>query len=177
MGNVFSDPNQYGYALNTGIHLWAIQADSDGDGVGNVDDNCPGTPNTDQSDIDNDNIGDVCDDDIDGDGTLNDDDCDDVNVDIQCTTFFWDADGDGFADAEEIAYGSDPRDATSVANQPPSAIDLNGTSVPENLPVGILVGEFNATDPDANASPHICRYTNAYVDNPLYSSAPGTLES
>ena len=35
---------------------------------------------------------------------------------------FYDADddNDGFSDAKEIAYGSDPRDANSVANAAPS---------------------------------------------------------
>ena len=61
-------------------------------------------------------------------------------------------DGDGFSDAEEIAYGSDPRNNQSVANQAPTAIDLNGTSVAENQTSGTIVGEFNATDPDANAT-------------------------
>ena len=30
-----------------------------------------------------------------------------------------DDDGDGYSDAEEVAYGSDPRDAASVANAQP----------------------------------------------------------
>ena len=102
MGNVFSDPNQYGYAFNTGIHLWAIQADSDGDGVGNVDDNCPGTPNPNQLDIDNDNIGDVCDDDMDGDGKNNDyDNCDGPEVLWDSTDIGLDMDQDGCLDASE----------------------------------------------------------------------------
>ena len=35
--------------------------DDDGDGIGNSVDNCPATPNTDQSDVDGDGAGDVCD--------------------------------------------------------------------------------------------------------------------
>ena len=121
MGNAFSDPNVYGYAFNTGIHLWAIQADSDGDGVGNVDDNCPSIPNTDQSDIDNDYIGDVCDDDMDGDGKNNDyDSCNgpetlwdstDTNIDMDqdgCldATEDQDDDGDGVVDANDPCTGT-----------------------------------------------------------------------
>ena len=63
-----------------------------------------------------------------------------------------DDDGDGFSDLAEIAYGSNPRDSNSVANTSPS--DLNSTTlltIAENQPVGTIVGEFNATDPDNNA--------------------------
>ena len=49
--------------------------DSDGDGILDYVDNCPSVANgpgeSNQSDIDGDQLGDVCDDDIDGDGVLN----------------------------------------------------------------------------------------------------------
>lgn len=45
--------------------------DRDGDGVENAQDNCPRNANADQSDIDHDGTGDVCDSDIDGDGLSN----------------------------------------------------------------------------------------------------------
>ena len=57
--------------------------DTDMDGILNIDDNCPGVPNFDQSDIDEDKIGDVCDPDADGDGfpagSSITDDCDDFD--------------------------------------------------------------------------------------------------
>ena len=57
-------------------------------------DNCPETANEDQSDIDGDGIGDVCDDDKDGDTILNaDDNCPETSNQDQS-----DIDGDGIGD-------------------------------------------------------------------------------
>jgi uncharacterized protein (TIGR03382 family) len=46
--------------------------DRDGDGILDVDDNCPETPNTVQDDRDGDQLGDACDSDLDGDGLYDD---------------------------------------------------------------------------------------------------------
>ena len=59
----------------------------------------------------------------------------DTNATVQ------DTDGDGYLDGEEVAFGSDPTDASSLGNRAPT--DLNATSalsILENLPI-----EFNAT--------------------------------
>ena len=63
-----------------------------------------------------------------------------------------DIDGDGFSNEEEAIYGSDPRDPNSVPNYPPR--DLKSTRpllVYENQPVGTVVGEFNAIDPEGGS--------------------------
>ena len=62
-----------------------------------------------------------------------------------------DIDGDGFSNQEEIAYGSDPLDASSVANVAPDTITATSLIITENEPAGTIVGDFNATDPDIGA--------------------------
>lgn len=60
--------------------------DPDGDGIPNGTDNCPSVSNSDQADLDGDNLGNVCDP---------------------------DADGDGVSNNDEAAHGTDPLDADS----------------------------------------------------------------
>ena len=56
--------------------------DNDGDGVDQDVDNCPDLANADQLDLDGDGEGDVCDDDVDGDGVFNAfDNCDATPLD------------------------------------------------------------------------------------------------
>ncbi len=69
---------------NLGSHTSACNSidDADNDGIADDVDNCPNTANPNQADMDGDDIGDVCDDDIDGDGYLNVEDCDSLNASL-----------------------------------------------------------------------------------------------
>ena len=72
-------------------------SDRDDDGVADPDDNCPDTPNPDQDDLDDDGVGDACDDDRDGDGLTNDEEAD-IGTDADDR----DSDGDGVDDGTEV---------------------------------------------------------------------------
>ena len=103
------------------------QTDTDGDGVLDVNDNCPLIQNPGQEDVDDDKHGNICDLDADGDGVFNetdcepldgevfqgnpercngiDDDCDggtDVPGALGCQTWYLDNDGDGSGISDTI---------------------------------------------------------------------------
>ena len=103
--------------------------------------------------------------DLDGDGTEDYFDLDD--------------DGDGFADLDEIAHNSDPRDPKSFFNRSPVSIDLNGSSIPENAPAGSYIGKFNVVDPDTNAmiSYNLHQISESNVSYPFTVDANGTLRT
>jgi hypothetical protein len=79
-----------------------------------------------------------------------------------------DDDNDGFSDQTEIAYGSDPRDANSIANTPPQAIDLNNIGLFENLPPGTRIGKFSILDPDLNATHTLSFLPGKDINNSLF---------
>ena len=108
------------------VTITAIGPDTDGDGVYDFSDNCLNTANFDQSDIDADSIGDVCDSDIDNDGLLNEtedrfggsnyDDSDSSVVIANIQTFSEtapaDSDLDGVPDDVEAMLGEDNTSST-----------------------------------------------------------------
>lgn len=108
------------------IDSWSMEIcgsplpDADGDLVPDTEDNCPDIANTDQSDIDEDGLGDVCDDDMDGDGVLNaEDNCPETFNPDQS-----DENGNGIGDLCDILC-----DVIAVAE--------GDISIPDNDPAGI----------------------------------------
>jgi hypothetical protein len=99
------DPDGTQDRTSTG-EAWVISnADIDGDGVRNLDDNCPETANADQEDADGDGLGDACD------NCPNDANEDQVDSDLDGTGDVCDTDddGDGVPDSEDLCpLVSDP---------------------------------------------------------------------
>ena len=128
---------------NIAVHLNACNPDGDGDGIIDANDNCPATPNSDQTDTDADLTGDACDTDDDNDGVTDAQDCAPLdNTKWQSSTLYIDNDGDGYAGAEElICYGATVPEGyveTSLGN------DCDDTN-PEVNP-GVAENPCNAID-------------------------------
>ncbi len=106
-----------------------IEKDTDGDTINDAVDNCPTASNTDQADLDNDGSGDICDEDIDGDGTLNGEDAfpNDPNEDT-------DSDGDGTGDNGDGDVDGDgtPNGEDAFPNDPNEDTDSDGDGTGDN---------------------------------------------
>jgi hypothetical protein len=121
---------------------WANNVDTDLDGVPDVDDNCPGHPNPDQSDLDGDGLGDACDDDIDSDGVLNAvDNCPFVANPDQVDT-----DSDGVGDACD--------NCPSVEN--PDQFDEDGDGVGDDCDNCLFAPNGDQADTDGDGDGDVC---------------------
>ncbi|WP_298369222.1 thrombospondin type 3 repeat-containing protein [uncultured Lutibacter sp.] len=98
------------------IDVSAISKDKDEDGIPNEDDNCPNTPNPDQEDMDEDGIGDVCDDDIDGDDIMNEYDNCPLTPNSNQANYDGDDEGDACDDDDDNDGVKDSRDNHPFSN-------------------------------------------------------------
>lgn len=116
-----------------------FSVDTDGDGVIDDADNCPDTANADQADMDNDGIGDVCDDDIDGDGFINEDDNCPENANPEQTDY----DNDGIGDLcdEECETSTSTDTPIEIASSGDDATYLVTTQIMEN----VIITDVNVT--------------------------------
>ena len=112
--------------------------------------------------------------DSDGDGLS-----DDLEKTIGTNPELSDTDGDGYGDAEERLAGTDPTSADSMPNQPPANLSVSsGLSIFENLPVGTVITQFQANDPDGDQLIFSLVGGAGDLDNGLFSmDANGTLSS
>ena len=101
---------------------WNIAADTDGDTFLDTQDNCPLVSNSNQADLDGDAAGDACDNDIDGDGTINTVDA--FPLDAAETT---DTDNDGTGDNADTDDDNDGLLDTTEDSNSNGIVDANET--------------------------------------------------
>lgn len=131
--------NGFDGVINGGAYLPSFDvSDDDEDDIPALYDNCPDVANTDQDDLDNDGIGDLCDDDMDGDGVPNDID----NCPTTANADQTDVDNDGIGDIcdPEIPEGLNFAISLPGGTGSASNVDLSGlglTTLPYTLEMWI----------------------------------------
>lgn len=141
------DVGATGFDYRTGYGR--VSLDTDGDGINHDRDNCPLISNPDQADLDNDSLGNLCDNDIDGDGLSN----------IQETSlgtdpYNPDSDGDGLSDSAEVnTHGTNPLSRDTDGDGLTDGIEVNtyGTNPlisnkGDVAPAGAADGQINVAD-------------------------------
>jgi hypothetical protein len=155
-----SSPNGYDGVLNNGAFFQQCPADQDGDGISDVDDNCPTIPNSNQANDDADSYGDACDNcpsvtnqsQTDTDSDTYGDLCDNCPTTSNVSQADGDVDGIGdlcdncpsaFNPGQEDSDGDgigDACDSCSVIVCPTSAEDVDGDGNPTVLDVIQVIG-------------------------------------
>jgi len=144
--------------------------DADGDGISNDLDNCVDLANPNQSDMDGDQLGDVCDSDLDGDGVI-----DFLDACLMLDAFLYDADGDGCFDTLEELPGlvaSTPLDPILV-NEVATFVDA---ALLEYLAIGPGPEPFGpGPEPFMPVFDLLLSAHTLLVENALLSDAPGVV--
>jgi hypothetical protein len=143
-------------------HFW-VYGDRDGDGLLDLDDNCPNDPNPGQQDADGDDQGDVCDPDDDGDGVNDDtDNCpalantsqDDLDGDNQGNSCDPDLDGDGVAnESDNCPNVANPGQEESCVADPNDTDGDGQPNLGDNCPDAFNPGQ---QDPDGDGIGTAC---------------------
>ena len=154
MGVDRDDDGDYNLEDNCPATANSSQTDTDTDLVGNACDNCPSDINASQLDTDTDGIGDACDVDDDNDGLS-----DSLELTAGSSTILLDTDGDGLTDYEEVAYDGDPNTYTPGADLNPALDDTDGDGLLDAVDPIPLLFNFNdgdvVTDGDVNTGDYL----------------------
>ena len=147
------------------ISVMVTGTDTDGDTIYDPSDNCPNTANTNQSDIDNDQLGDACDSDIDGDGV--DNILDAFPNDSTETT---DSDSDNVGDNADNCINAanfDQSDIDSDALGDACDADMDGDGVFNVLELRFGGDETDNTDASISETNLLAFYETAPADSDL----------
>jgi len=154
--------------------------DADGDGVLDFTDNCPFTPNPDQTDLNLDGIGDVCEDDLDGDGvpdlidncpTNPNEDQSDVDGDGIGDVCDDDSDNDGVADTEDncpFIPNSNQADSDGDGIGDACESDFDGDGIPDEIDNCPMNPNPDQADTDLDGIGDLC---DTDIDNDLIPNA------
>lgn len=143
------------------------EADRDADGIADVADNCIDVVNEDQANIDGDAMGDVCDDDIDGDGVANAEDVfprdaseqSDNDNDGVGDSADSDDDNDGIVDSEDIDADGDG--VANLVDNCPSSSNPSQSNIDEDA-----MGDACDNDMDGDV---VANVADAFPTNPQES--------